>query len=86
VTVDSNINMLQNFPPTKWHAKCLPNYFLTYNETVANPDPEVRSCGRVQNAFQSPLPTSTKLRVNCPILYMTMMMMITINENTNVTT
>ena len=79
--------MLQNFPPTKWHAKCLSTYFLDYNETVANPNPEVRSCGTVQNAFQLPLLTSTKLGVNCPVLYMMMMMMmiIIINENINVT-
>lgn len=75
------------FSTNKRHAKCLPTYFLDYNETVVNPDPEVRSCGRVQNAFQSPLPTSTKLRVNCPVLYMMMMMMmLTINENINITT
>ena len=57
----------------------LPTYFLDYNETVVNPDLEVRSCGMVQNTFQLPLPTSIKLRVNCPVLYM--MMIITINEN-----
>jgi hypothetical protein len=72
--------MLQNFTPTKPNAKCLPNLFLDFNETVANPDLEVRSCGRVQNAFKLPLPTSTKLRVNCPVLYM-MMKIIKINEN-----
>jgi hypothetical protein len=77
--------MLQNFPPKKQHAKCLTTYFLDYEETVANPDPEVRSCGRVQNAFQLPLPTRKKLRVNCPVLYnvaiIIIIIIIIINEN-----
>jgi len=35
---------------------------------------------KVQNAFQLHLPNSTNLRVNCPVLYI-MMMVMTINEN-----
>ena len=50
---------------------------------VANPDQEIRSCGRVQNAFFLPLPPhptpSKELKVNHPVLsYVAIIIIITI--------